>query len=225
MARVFIIEDDPEIRRLVANGLARSGHDVETAASALDGLKQVIGKRFEVLVLDLGLPDMGGDELLRMLRAVSEIPVIVATARDDDASAIALLDSGADDYIVKPFAVEHLEARIRAVMRRGHAAGTSPELRVGGLWIDPASREASVDGTGLDLTPKEFDLLLFLAERSGEVVTKRELLAQVWREPYGGSERTVDVHLSWLRRKLGESAAEPRYLRTVHGVGVKLVEP
>ncbi len=225
MARVFIIEDDAEIRRLVANGLARAGHDVETAASALDGLRQVVADSPDVLVLDLGLPDMGGDELLRMLRAVSQIPVIVATAQDDDASAIALLDSGADDYVVKPYAVEHLEARIRAVLRRGHSSDAGGRLEIGGLSVDRASREASVDGVALELTPKEFDLLLFLTERAGEVVTKRELLAQVWREPYGGSERTVDVHLSWLRKKLGESAAEPRYLRTVHGVGVKLVEP
>lgn len=225
MAKVFVIEDEAEIRRLVADGLAKRGHDVETSASALDGLKQVVAGNPEVIILDLGLPDLDGAELLRMIRAVSKVPIIVATARDDDASAIGLLDAGADDYVVKPYAVAHLEARIRAVLRRGGAVEETPALVVGGLTLDRAAREVSLDGAVLDLTPKEFDLLLMLAERNGEVVTKREMLAEVWREPYGGSERTVDVHLSWLRKKLGESAAEPRYLRTVHGVGVKLVAP
>jgi two-component system, OmpR family, KDP operon response regulator KdpE len=225
MAKVLVIEDEAEIRRLVAEGLAKRGHDVETSSSALDGLKQIVVGHPDVVVLDLGLPDLDGAELLRMIRAVSKVPVIVATARDDDASAIGLLDAGADDYVVKPYAVAHLEARIRAVLRRGGAIEESPVLSVGGLCIDRASREVTLDGTSIDLTPKEFDLLLLLAERNGEVVTKREMLAEVWREPYGGSERTVDVHLSWLRKKLGESASEPRFLKTVHGVGVKLVAP
>lgn len=225
MARVFVIEDEAEIRRLVAEGLAKLGHDVETSGLALDGLKQVVGGNPDVVILDLGLPDLDGGELLRMIRAVSQVPVIVATARDDDASAVGLLDAGADDYVIKPYSVTNLEARIRAVLRRGGTATESSKVVVGGLSIDAGSREAVLDGIALDLTPKEFDLLLFLAERDGDVVTKRELLARVWREPYGGSERTVDVHLSWLRKKLGESASEPRYLKTVHGVGVRLVAP
>jgi DNA-binding response OmpR family regulator len=135
-----------------------------------------------------------------------------------------LLNSGADDYIVKPYSAENLEARIRAVLRRGPADPTAV-ITVGDLIIDVAAREARLEGRVLDLAPKEFDLLLLLAERSGRVVSKREMLAQVWREPWGGSERTVDVHLSWLRKKLGESALEPRYLQTVHGVGIKLTAP
>jgi DNA-binding response OmpR family regulator len=159
-----------------------------------------------------------------MLRAVSQVPVIVATARDDDVSVVRLLDAGADDYIVKPYSAENLEARVRAVLRRG--PGDEPAtLSVGELTIDRAGREARLGGRTLDLSPKEFDLLLLLVERSGSVVTKRQMLAEVWREPYGGSERTVDVHLSWLRKKLGESASEPRYLQTVHGVGIKLTAP
>lgn len=225
MARVFVIEDDPEIRRLVAAGLAAGGHDVETAATALEGLKLTVADNPDVVILDLGLPDLDGGELVRMIRAVSRVPIIVATARDDDRSAITLLDSGADDYVIKPYSVENLEARIRAVLRRGGTKATASTITVGGLQIDPTARDATLAGTPLELTPKEFDLLLFLAEHEGEVVSKRQLLAEVWREPYGGSERTVDVHLSWLRKKLGESASDPRYLRTVHGVGVKLVSP
>jgi DNA-binding response OmpR family regulator len=224
MAKIHLIEDDSDIRSLVAAALARAGHDVETSASALEGLRQVVATAPDVVVLDLGLPDLDGGELLRMLRAVSQVPVIVATARDDDASVVELLNSGADDYIVKPYSAENLEARIRAVLRRGPADPTAV-ITVGELIIDSAAREARLEGRVLDLAPKEFDLLLLLAERSGRVVSKREMLAQVWREPWGGSERTVDVHLSWLRKKLGESASEPRYLQTVHGVGIKLTSP
>ena len=224
MARIHLIEDDSDIRRLVEAALARAGHDIESSSSALEGLRQVVSTSPDVVILDLGLPDLDGGELLRMLRAVSKVPVIVATARDDDASVVGLLDAGADDYIVKPYSAENLEARVRAVLRRGPGEGPTV-LNVGELRIDRSGREARLEGDALDLSPKEFDLLLLLVEHAGSVVTKREMLAEVWREPYGGSERTVDVHLSWLRKKLGESASEPRYLHTVHGVGIKLTAP
>lgn len=225
MVKVHLVEDESEIRRLVAEALASIGHDVETSATALDGLQQIVATGPDVVILDLGLPDLDGGELLKMIRAVSAVPVIVATARDDDSSAIRLLNAGADDYVVKPYSIDHLEARIRAVLRRGPSAGSSSIVSVGELVIDPSAREARLQNEVLDLSPKEFDLLLLLAEKAGHVVSKREILAEVWREPYGGSERTVDVHLSWLRKKLGETASEPRYLVTVHGVGIKLVAP
>jgi two-component system, OmpR family, KDP operon response regulator KdpE len=224
MASIVLVEDDVEIRRLVADALADRGHDVESASLALEGLELTIKGQPDLVLLDLGLPDLDGTELLRMIRAVSAVPVIVITARGADEVVVKTLDAGADDYLVKPFSVSQLEARVRAVMRRGAASGEGP-IRVGGLEIDPGSREAYLDGEQLDLSPKEFDLLRVLAERGGQVVSKRELMAEVWREPYGGSERTIDVHLSWLRHKLGEDAQKPRYLHTVHGVGVKLVDP
>lgn len=224
MARIILIEDDVEIRRLVASHLSEQGHDVESAAAALAGLELAIKGSPDVVLLDLGLPDLDGSELLRMIRAVSQVPVIVITARGADDVAVRTLDAGADDYLVKPFSVAQLEARIRAVLRRSTAEGNGP-VRIGGIEIDVGAREATLDGQSLDLSPKEFDLLRVLAESAGQVVSKRELLAEVWREPYGGSERTIDVHLSWLRHKLGESAREPRYLHTVHGVGVKLIDP
>lgn len=224
MARIVLIEDDVEIRRLVASALSGSGHDVESASAAMAGLELAVKSRPDVVLLDLGLPDLDGSELLRMIRAISDVPVIVITARGADEIVVKTLDAGADDYLVKPFSVAQLEARVRAVLRRGETATTQP-LRVGGIEVDVAAREARLEGTPLDLSPKEFDLLRALVESAGQVLSKRELLAEVWREPYGGSERTIDVHLSWLRRKLGESAREPRYLHTVHGVGVKLVDP
>jgi DNA-binding response OmpR family regulator len=225
MAQIVLIEDDVDIRRLVADALAAQGHDVESAAAALEGLQLTVKGKPDLVVMDLGLPDLDGTELLRMIRAVSQVPIIVITARGADEVVVRPLDAGADDYLVKPFSVAQLEARVRALMRRGAAADAGEKIQIGDLSIDPAAREVALAGESLDLSPKEFDLLRVLAERAGEVVSKRALMAEVWREPYGGAERTVDVHLSWLRSKLGETAQEPRYLRTVHGVGVKLVDP
>lgn len=225
VATILIIEDDQRIRERLARALAERGHAVDTRRTGFEGLSAAVEDRPDVVVLDLGLPDLDGSELLKMIRAVSRVPVIVATARTDELAVVALLDAGADDYVMKPFSVDHLEARIRAVLRRSETIERSGPLVVGGLRIDLVGREASLDGTRLELSRKEFDLLAYLAERVGEVVSKRDLLAEVWREPYGGSDSTVDVHLSWLRKKLGETAAEPRYLRTVFGVGVKLVAP
>jgi DNA-binding response OmpR family regulator len=150
---------------------------------------------------------------------------VIATARDDEAEIVRLLDAGADDYVVKPFSVDQLEARLRAVLRRSHETALSPVLEVGELRVDTTSRDVTLGGAPIELSRKEFDLLAYLARREGEVVTRREVLAEVWRQPYGGGDKTVDVHVSWLRRKLGESAAAPRYLHTVRGVGLKLVAP
>ena len=225
MASVVIIEDEQRIRELVARVLADRGHDVESTATAMEGLQAVVRVSPELVILDMGLPDLDGTELLKMIRAVSAVPIIVATARSEDRDVIRTLDAGADDYLVKPFSVDQLEARVRAVLRRTGNEGRQGPLMVGDLAIDAAAREARLDGEPIDLSPKEFDVLRFLAERLGEVVSKRELLAEVWRQPYGGSEKTVDVHISWLRKKLGESAADSRYLQTVFGVGVKLVAP
>lgn len=224
MASVVLIEDDIEIRRLVADALSANGHDVESSGTALEGLELAVKSSPDLVVMDLGLPDLDGTELLRMIRAVSQVPVIVITARGADDVVVKTLDAGADDYLVKPFSTDQLEARVRAVLRRGSPGGSPTRLRVGEIEMDPGAREVSLAGVPLDLSPKEFDLLRVLAERAGEVVSKRELMAQVWREPYGGSDRTIDVHLSWLRSKLGETAQEPRYIHTVHGVGVKLVD-
>ena len=225
MASVVIIEDEQRIRELVARVLADRGHDVESTATAMEGLQAVVRVSPELVILDMGLPDLDGAELLKMIRAVSDVPIIVATARSEDRDVIRTLDAGADDYLTKPFSVDQLEARVRAVLRRTGSEGRQGPLMVGDLAVDVAAREARLNGDPIDLSPKEFDVLRFLAERRGEVVSKRELLAEVWRQPYGGSEKTVDVHISWLRKKLGESAADSKYLQTVFGVGVKLVDP
>ncbi len=225
MAVVALIEDDQRIRAALVRALAERGHTVQAASRAMEGLSQVVEWRPDVVILDLGLPDLDGTELLKMIRAVSSVPVIVATARDDEAEIVRVLDRGADDYITKPFSADQLDARIRAVLRRAQAAPEPDEVTIGKLSIDRTTRETRLAGQVLELSRREFDLLWYLARRQGTVVSKRELVGEVWRQPYGGADRTVDVHLSWLRRKLGETAAEPRYLHTVRGVGVKLVEP
>ena len=222
---IVIIEDDQRIRELVTRVLSSNGYDVEGASTALDGLQKIVKGSPDVIVLDMGLPDLDGTELLKMIRAITDVPVIVATARSADRDVIRTLNAGADDYLIKPFSVEQLEARVRAVLRRSASKTTGSEIIVGDLVIDPGARVVTLNNTPLSLSPKEFDLLLYLAERVGVVVSRRQLMAEVWRQPYGGSEKSVDVHVSWIRKKLGESAAEPRYIETVHGVGLKLVEP
>jgi DNA-binding response OmpR family regulator len=227
VVQLLLIEDDAEIRRALIRALTDLGHVVSSAPTAMAGLQHVLDSPVDLVVLDLGLPDVDGREALRMLRSVSRVPVIVATARDDEGAMIDVLDRGADDYLVKPFGPAQLDARIRAVLRRGGSDGAEAPAAVvvGELRVDPAAREATLAGVPLELTPREFDLLGYLASRPGTVITKRELLAQVWRLPFGGADKTVDVHLSWLRHKLGETAAQPRYLHTIRGVGVKLTAP
>ena len=225
MAQLLVVEDDERIRTALIRALRERGHAVESAGTAMSGLQQAVEGRPDLVVLDLGLPDLDGAELLRMLRAVSTVPVIVATARDDDGSIVSALDAGADDYVLKPFQAGQLEARIRAVLRRAGGVEAPSAVTVGDLTVDPRTRRVTLAGAPVELAPKEFDLLAYLAARVGTVVTKRELLREVWQLPYGGSDKTVDVHLSWLRRKLGESAAQPRLIQTVRGVGVRLAEP
>ncbi|WP_344167872.1 response regulator transcription factor [Pilimelia columellifera] len=226
MARLLIIEDDVDIRTMLIRALRDRGHAVDSAPTALAGLESAMRERPDLIILDLGLPDVDGLEALRMLRAVSGVPVIVATARDAEPDLVRGLDAGADDYVVKPFTATAMDARIRAVLRRrAPDAQSAGPIVVGGLTLDPSSREVTLAGAPVELTPREFDLLRHLAARVGQVVSKRELLTEVWQLPYGGADKTVDVHLSWLRRKLGETAQAPRYLHTVRGVGVKLVDP
>ncbi|MGY1451886.1 response regulator transcription factor [Streptomyces sp. SS8] len=232
MARVLVVEDDQFVRSALIRHLTEASHTVRSVGTALEALREVAHLGFDVVILDLGLPDLDGAEALKMLRGITQVPVIIATARDDEAEIVRLLNDGADDYLVKPFSVEHLSARMAAVLRRagtgagGGGAGAEADraIRAGGLVIDPLRRQAELDGRALDLTRREFDLLAFLAQRPGVVVPRRELLAEVWQQSYG-DDQTIDVHLSWLRRKLGETAASPRYLHTLRGVGVKLEPP
>ncbi|MFE3472744.1 response regulator transcription factor [Streptomyces cavourensis] len=258
MASVLLVEDDHFVRAALVRHLTDASHSVRSVGTALEALREISQLHFDVVILDLGLPDLDGTKALKMLRGIADVPVIIATARDDEAGIVRLLNDGADDYLTKPFSAEHLTARIAAVLRRSGSRsgadantamgmGTGPGvgmggamstmgangparapishvIRVGGISVDPQRRSATLDGVELDLTRREFDLLAYLAGRPGTVVSRKDLLARVWNQPYG-ADKTVDVHLSWLRRKLGESAASPRYLHTYRGVGVKLEPP
>src|SRR6201999_2959309 len=225
MAQLLLVEDDVAIRTALTRALREFGHGVNAVGSGLPALSAAVEQKPDVVLLDLGLPDVDGADILSMLRAVSDVPVIVATARDDEAEMVRVLDIGADDYVIKPFTAGQLNARIKAVLRRMGRTDEDPVITVGGLVIDTRSYEVSVDDRPVELARKEFELLLALARRTGEVVSKRDLLSEVWQLAWGGSDRTVDVHLSWLRRKLGESAASPKYLHSVRGVGIRLVAP
>jgi DNA-binding response OmpR family regulator len=224
MPLVLLVEDDPAIRRALSRALVDAGYAVHAVDTALDGLKAVRAERPAVVLLDLGLPDMDGGHALVMIRAVSDVPIIVATARRGETETIRLLNAGADDYVTKPFSAAHVLARVAAVLRRGRPAepGPAPALEVGPLRIDADTRTASLDGHPLRLARKEFDVLHYLAERAGRVVPRAELFVTVWRQPYVGADQTLDAHISLLRRKLGETAAAPRLLHTVRGVGVML---
>jgi DNA-binding response OmpR family regulator len=225
MQSVLLVEDDDSIRAALRNVLIERDFSVVAVATAAEALREAVAGPLDIVLLDLGLPDLDGTAALRMIRGISSVPVIIVTARRSETSAVQLLDARADDYVVKPFSAEHLIARMRALLRRT-STSAAPEQRViaaGGLQINLLERSASFHGQHLELTRREFDLLVYLAERPNRVVTRRELCDQVWASSDKASDQTIDVHLPWLRRKLGETAANPRYLHTVRGVGVKFV--
>lgn len=227
MASLVIIEDDLRVRTALTKALEQRGHAVMQADSAMAGLQLVLAHKPDVIVLDLGLPDLDGVELLRMIRPVSDAVVIVATARVSEEEIVRTLDAGADDYVTKPFSPDQLDARIRASLRRlgGVADERTRHTVVGGLRINARSREVYLDDRKVELSRKEFDLLHYLARHAGQVISKKVLLTEVWNQPFFTTDKTVDVHVSWLRRKLGETADQPRYIHSVRGVGIKVVAP
>ncbi len=225
MARILVIEDDQRIRELVCQHLAGDGHTTTSESTGLEGLRAATADPPDVLILDLGLPDLEGLDLLKMVRSVADVPVLVLTAREDELTVLAAFEGGADDYVVKPVSGPQLSARVSALLRRG-GADKADLLRVGGLEVRPGPREATLEGKVLDLTAKEFDVLAYLAARPGTVVRREDLHAAVWKAPAGTEGRTIDVHLSTLRKKLGEKPDdEHRYLHTIIGAGVRLQAP
>ncbi len=242
--RVLIVEDDDAIATPLAKGLEREGLEVDRVETGNDALDRSARARFDVVLLDLGLPDRDGFDVCRELRARSDVPIIVVTARSEEVDRVVGLELGADDYIVKPFGLRELVARIRAVVRRrtpvpsadetangngngngngtrngnGHAADHASVVEVGTLTVDRRTRRVSVDGDIVALTPKEFDLLAFLADDAGAVRPRQELLENVWDPHWYGPTKTLDVHVASLRKKLGD----PGWIETVRGVGFRL---
>ena len=194
-------------------------------ATGMDGLQKATSEKPDLIVLDLGLPDLEGIDLLKMLRSVNDIPVLVLTAREEEDVVLAAFEGGADDYVVKPVSGPQLSARVSALLRRSDS-DKNKKIVVGGLEILLGPRQASMNEVSLDLTTKEFDVLVYLASRPGTVVSKEELHSAVWKTPGGGAGRTIDVHISTLRKKLGEKADDEKsYLHTSIGAGVKLESP
>ncbi|MCI4061432.1 response regulator transcription factor [Micromonospora sp. R77] len=230
MPLVLIVEDDPSVRRALTLALTKADYLVQPATTAMEALTLTMSVKPSVIVLDLGLPDMDGADALVMIRAVSSVPVIVATARRAEHDIVRLLNAGADDYVTKPFSAAQLLARIAAVLRRG-GSGTprrdldpplSEIVAVGPLRIDPNTRSVLFHGSPMTLTRKEFELLRYLAERADRVITREELYLSIWKQPLMRGDQTLATHTSILRRKLGESAARPGMLRTIRGVGLML---
>lgn len=226
MVSILIIEDDPSVRQAMTRALNDRGHAVRSAGTAMAGLHEVVTGDPDVVLLDLSLPDLDINRVVPVIRAATKSPIIVLSAHDEDDVVIRSLDAGADDYVVKPISAEHFDARVRAVLRRSSETDApTGTLTIGNLTIDQERRTATLNDDPLELSRREFDLLTYLALHAGRIVTKRDLLTNVWQQSYRGGERTVEVHLSWLRRKLGETAAEPVYLHSVRGVGVRLEAP
>jgi DNA-binding response OmpR family regulator len=224
-ASVLVVEDEPSIADPFASALLRGGFRPTVARTGAEALRAVHELAPDVVLLDLALPDADGRDVCRQIRAGSDVPIIIITASGSVTDRVVGLELGADDYVVKPFAVGEVIARIRAVLRRGrHARPAQRQLVVGELTIDRAARRAFIADTELELTRKEFDLLDRLARDPGHVVTRETLMSDVWDENWFGSTKTLDVHVSWLRRKLGDDPLAPRYIHTVRGVGFRLGE-
>ena len=215
--RLLLVEDDLTIASPLVRGLEREGFSVEHAECGADARRALDAAAPDVVLLDLGLPDVDGFELCRELRAVSGVPIIVVTARGEEVDRVVGLELGADDYVVKPFGFRELVARVRAVLRRG-AARTAPTPTLGPLVVDRRTRRAFVDDRLVTLTPKEFDLLALLADDPGAVYGRQRILDEVWDPHWYGPTKTLDVHIASLRRKLGR----PELIETVRGVGYRL---
>ena len=218
MPRVLVVEDDEPIAEPLIRAIRRDGHDAHWARTGTEALAAVGTNAFDLIVLDLGLPDMDGIEVCqRFRRADRDLPILLLTARSEELDTIVGLDAGADDYVTKPFRIGELLARIRAQLRRR----SDTIVTAGGVRVDLAARRAWQDEAELDLTTKEFDLLALLVREAGAVVSRERIMAQVWDEHWFGSTKTLDVHVSWLRRKLRDDPAAPRYISTVRSVGFR----
>lgn len=220
MTTVLLIEDDPAISEPLARAFGREGYDVRMHGTASGGLSEVDG--VDLVVLDLGLPDMDGLDVAREIRSRGlETPILILTARTDEADMVIGLDAGADDYVTKPFRLAELLARVRALLRRGHAEGTEGELVAQDVRIDIPAHRAYVGDRELALTAREFELLRVLVKDAGNMVPREDLMRDVWAQDPQGSTKTLDMHVSWLRRKLGDNVNDPHYITTVRGLGFR----
>lgn len=226
---ILVVDDEPKIRDIVHRYLQADGFAVAECADGPGGLRAAIEQRPDLVVLDIMLPGLDGIEVLRRLREVSQVPVILLTARDEEVDKLIGLAVGADDYLTKPFSGRELAARARVILRRTQqlpeTAAHAAVIRLGGLAIDPARREVTIASGAVGLSALDFDLLLALARHRSQVLSRRQLLEAAWGSDYFGDERVVDVHIRTLRRALEDDAADPVHIATVRGVGYRLITP
>jgi DNA-binding response OmpR family regulator len=223
--RVLVVDDEPAIRDIVGYALRREGFEVHEAADGDTALASARGEPFDVVVLDLMLPKLSGTEVCRALRAESDVPILILTAKDEEVDRVLGLELGADDYVTKPFSAAELVSRVRAILRRrelDRRAAGSALVEVGGIQLDFARYEVRVDGRPVHLTPSEFKVLALLARDPGRVFSRRQIMEHLWQSPYIGDERASDVHVSSLRRKIERDPSRPERILTVRGIGYKL---
>jgi two-component system, OmpR family, response regulator RegX3 len=223
--RVLVVEDEPGIAEPLAAHLAREGFEANAVGTVADARDAVEHAPPDVIVLDVMLPDGDGRDLCRELRASSDVPILLLTARGADADRIVGLEIGADDYIVKPFSAGELVARIRAILRRTGRVSVRHVIELVDLRLDLDARTLAKGGTPVSLAAREFDLLALLMSRAGTVVRREEIMDEVWDPHWFGSTKTLDVHIAWLRKKLGDDPAHPRYITTIRGVGFRFTDP
>jgi two-component system response regulator RegX3 len=221
--RILLVEDEEAITEPLAEALQREGFEATIASTAGEALERARTASPDLVLLDIGLPDASGLDVARELRRDSQVPIIMLTARGSEADRVAGLELGADDYVVKPFSAREVTARVRAVLRRTGAKPGDRDgaIEIGEVRLDPARREATLSGEGLDLSRKEFELLHTLMAEAGSVITREALIDRVWDMNWFGSTKTLDVHVSGLRKKLGDDPRSPRYIHTVRGVGFR----
>jgi DNA-binding response OmpR family regulator len=218
VALILLAEDDDGIRVPLVRALTREGHEVDAVVSGTDAIASGVDGEHDLLILDIGLPGVDGIEVCHRVReGRPTVPIVFLTAQDSEMDAVGGLDAGADDYITKPFRLAELLARVRSQLRRT----TAERFHAADVTIDVAARKAWQGEEELELSPKEFDLLALLVREAGRVVTRERIMDEVWDENWFGSTKTLDMHVSWLRRKLGEDAESPRRLVTVRGVGLR----
>jgi two-component system, OmpR family, response regulator RegX3 len=225
---ILMVEDEESITVPLAEALEREGFDTQVSGTVKEALELTERALPDLVLLDVMLPDGSGYDVCRRLRERSRVPIIMLTARGEETDRIVGLELGADDYVVKPFSAREVAARIRAVLRRADAdrsAGRDGPLEVGPVQLDPDRRSASIEGQQLELTRKEFELLELLLREAGNVVSRERLIDEVWDVNWFGSTKTLDVHVSSLRRKLGDDSADPRFIHTLRGVGFRFAAP
>lgn len=223
--RVLVIDDEAAILRFLKPALEAGSYDMTSAGTVADGIKRIAAETPDIVLLDLGLPDGDGKDVIRRVREWSDLPIIVLSAREREAEKIEALDLGADDYVNKPFGVGELLARMRTALRhRMQRKAETPVLRVGDLEVDSVRRRATRAGAELKLTPKEFELLSFLARHAGRVVTHRQILAAVWGPAHTGDTQYLRVYVGQLRQKVEEEPSDPRIVLTEPGIGYRIAE-